>query len=68
MDQNVKALARKLPGHSQMERVRAAEAMLHGTRGSETMALRAFMSIFHADVSQDRVQEIVCDMKEQGKR
>lgn len=61
-------LAKKLPGTSQIERVRAARAMLHSTAGSETMALRAFMSIFHPECPQERVSELVRDLKEQGKR
>lgn len=62
-------LAKKLPGASQMERVRAARSILQdGTRQSETMALRAFMDIFHPETSQDRVRELVNDLKEQGKR
>jgi hypothetical protein len=61
-------LAKRLKGPSQMDRVHAARAMLHSTMGSETMALRAFMDIFHPEVSQDRVRELVNDLKAQGKR
>lgn len=42
-------LAKRLKGPSQMDRVHAARAMLHSTMGSETMALRAFMDIFHPE-------------------
>lgn len=68
MDGQVVKLARKLPGHSQLERVRAARCILHSAMGSETRALRAFMDIFHPEVSQDTVREMVLDMQSQGKR
>lgn len=51
-------LARKLPGKSQLERVRAARAMLHSSHGSEAMALHAFMGIFHPEFPQDKVREM----------
>lgn len=60
-------LARKLKGPSQMERVRAARSILNGS-GSETTALRAFMDIFHPEVSQDRVRDMVTDLQRQGKK
>lgn len=61
-------LAKRLPGHSQLERVRAARAFLHSTMGTETRALRAFMDIFHPEVSQDRVRDLVLDLESHGKR
>lgn len=61
------ALARKLPGPSQMERVRAARDLING-RGSEVLALQGFMAIFHPEVPRQRVMEMVYDLKEQGKR
>lgn len=61
-------LAKKLPGTSQIERVRAARAMLQSNAGTETMALRAFMDIFHPGCPEKRVDEMVRDLKEQGKR
>lgn len=61
-------LAKRLPGYSQLDRVRAARSILHSTRGSETMALRAFMDIFHPDVSSSAIQELVADLKAQGKQ
>lgn len=63
-------LAKRLPGPSQMERVRAARAILNASGpigGSECSALRAFMDIFHPEVSQDRVRNIVADLRSQGK-
>lgn len=70
MHKQVANLARQLPGHSQLERVRAARCILHAhpVGGSETLALRAFMDIFHPEVSQDTVREMVLDMQSQGKR
>lgn len=61
-------LAKRLPGRSQLERVRAARSFLHSTMGTETRALRAFMDIFHPEVSQDRVRDLVADLTAQGKR
>lgn len=61
-------LAKRLPGHSQLERVRTARAFLHSTMGTETRALRAFMDIFHSEVSQDRVRDLVLDLESHGKR
>ena len=55
---------RKLKERSQMERARAARAIL----SSEVSALHAFMAIFHPDISQDKVRELAADLKEQGKR
>lgn len=46
----VKRLAKKLPGNSQMERVRAALAIIdaqHSAARQERMKLAAFMAIFH---------------------
>lgn len=64
-------LAKKLPGPSQIERVRAARCILNARGpigGSEQSALRAFMDIFHPEVSQDRVRVLVNDLRAQGKR
>ena len=61
-------IAKQLPGKSQLDRVRAARAMIHSNRGSETMALHAFMAIFHPKVSQAAVRELIQDLKDQGKK
>lgn len=58
------ALAKKLKGPSQMERVRAARAMLHSIRGSEGMGLRAFMAIFHPDYPEDKMRELERDVRD----
>lgn len=60
-------LAKTLPGPSQLERVRAARAIIQG-RGSEVLALQGFMAILHPEVGADRVRELVADLKHQGKR
>jgi len=56
-------LARKLRGPSQLERVRAARAIIHSRRDSEAMALTAFMEIFHPDYSEDKKRELVADVR-----
>ncbi len=60
-------LARKLPGYSQMERVRAARAMLHSHAGGEAMALHAFMAIFHPDFPADKTREMVRDVRDRNR-
>lgn len=48
-------LAKKLKGPSQLERVRAARAMLDTKRGgSESMKMAAFLDIFHPDISDEQ--------------
>jgi hypothetical protein len=61
-------LARSLPGHSQIERVRAARAILNGRSGSEAMALYAFMAIFHPDYPPQKVTRMVNDVRERNAR
>lgn len=56
-------LARKLKGPSQIERVRAARAILNGRRGSEALALEAFMAIFHPEFSAEKTREMVSDVR-----
>lgn len=48
-------LAKRLPGTSQMERVKAARAMLDGTRQfSRRTEVAAFLAIFHPELSEKR--------------
>jgi hypothetical protein len=54
-------LAKRLPDKSQLERVRAARAILNGTRGTERAALHAFMSIFHPDYPPDKLRSLMKD-------
>lgn len=56
-------LAKKIKGPSQLERVRAARAMLDGTRGSDGLALEAFMAIFHPDYPADKRRSMVADVR-----
>lgn len=60
-------LAKKLPGVSQLERVRAARAILHSRAGTEALALQGFMAIFHPDYPEEKVREIVRDVRERGR-
>lgn len=60
-------LARRIKGPSQMERVRAARAIIQA-RNSETLALEGFMAIFHPEVPITKVKELVSDLRDQGKR
>lgn len=60
-------IAKRLPGQSQMERVRAAREIING-RGSEIFALQGFMALFHPEVPHLRVMEMVADLKAQGKK
>jgi hypothetical protein len=47
-----------------MERARAARAIINGKRGSEALALRAFLSIFNPELPEDQVRELCNDVKE----
>jgi hypothetical protein len=58
-------LAKRLPGVSQMERVRAARAMLDTRAGTEATKLHAFMAIFHPTYPEEKVRELVRDLKSQ---
>lgn len=58
------ALARKLAGPSQLERVRAARAILDGQRSSEALALEAFLAIFHPEMKNARRRELVGDVRQ----
>lgn len=48
--------ARKLKRPSQMERARAARAIIDAKRGSEELALEGFMAIFHPEYAADRTK------------
>lgn len=61
-------LAKRLPGASQIERVRAARAMIHSRRGSESMALFAFMDIFHSGYDPDKVRDMARDLRDRERR
>lgn len=56
-------LAKRLPGPSQIERVRAARAIIHSRSGSEAMALRGFMAIFHPKTPEHVVSDMVRDLQ-----
>lgn len=56
-------LAKELPGRSQMERVKAARAILHSRQGSEALALHAFMAIFHPKFPADKTRDMVRDVR-----
>lgn len=58
MTKEERDLARRLPGVSQMDRVRAARAMIEAT-GSEQQMLSAFLSIFHPRMSENRKRELI---------
>jgi hypothetical protein len=62
------ALAKKLPGTSQMERVRAARAILHSRAGSEALAFQGFMAIFHPEVSTDVVRDAAREISDRERR
>ncbi len=57
-------LARKLPGTSQMDRVRAARAILHSRSGSEALAFQGFMAIFHPEVSAAAVRDAAREIRD----
>jgi hypothetical protein len=57
-------LAKKIPGPSQMERVRAARAILNGRQGSEALAFQGFMAIFHPEVSADAVRDAAREIRD----
>lgn len=62
-------LAKRLKGPSQMERVRAARAIINGRGGnSEAFALQGFMAIFHPDFDADRTRQMVNDVRERERR
>lgn len=51
-------------GPSQMDRVRAARAIIDSRRSNaEPLALAGFMAIFHPEVPQDKVRELCRDLK-----
>lgn len=55
-----KNLARKLPGPSQMQRVRAARAILQSNRNfSQATEVRAFMAIFHPEYPEEKLRDLV---------
>lgn len=56
-------LAKKLPGRSQLARVRAARAMIDGVtpRQRRRMELHAFMAIFHPEVTTDRINAMLSE-------
>jgi hypothetical protein len=56
-------LAKTLRGPSQLERVRAARALLNGS-GKEDVALHGFMAIFHPDYDPEKVRSMARDLKE----
>lgn len=57
-------LAKKLPGRSQMERVRAARAIINGRRGSEALALEGFMAIFHPEFPAAKMRDMVREVRD----
>lgn len=62
-------LAKRFKGPSQMERVRAARALINGRHSdSEALALRGFLAIFHPEMSDDKVRELVRDVRDQRQR
>ena len=61
-------LAKKLPGESQLERVRAARAMIHSSAGNEAMAFRGFMDIFHPEVPKEAVEDAAREIHERSQR
>lgn len=54
-------LAKSLPGHSQMERVRAARAMLETRLGTRENVLGGFLSIFHPEIPRDKAIRMARD-------
>lgn len=56
-------LAKRMKGPSQIERVRAARAILNGTHTSEKLVLSAFIDILHPEISDERKRCIVADME-----
>lgn len=61
-------LAKKLPGHSQMERVMAARCFINQASRApqdkiEDLELHAFMSIFHPEVPVATVREMSRDRR-----
>lgn len=58
------ALARGIKGPSQIERVRAARAIINSRSGSEAMALHAFMTIFHPEVPIEKVKDMARDLRD----
>lgn len=60
-------LAKTLKGPSQIERVKAARCIINATRASqeriEDLELHAFMSIFHPEISADKVREMSRDRR-----
>ena len=60
-------LAKTLKGPSQIERVRAARAML-STMRSRGAELEAFMAIFHPDYPDAKRRELVADVRDRERR
>lgn len=59
-----KTLARTFKGPSQMERVRAARAIIDAHRGNaEGLALSGFMAIFHPEFSEELTRDMVRDFR-----
>ena len=59
-------LAKKLKGPSQLDRVRAARAIIDAQqngRQSESLALAGFMAIFHPDFPEDKVRDMCRDLR-----
>lgn len=61
MTKEERDLARQLPGPSQLERVRAARAIIDAHRGpaAERLALRGFMAIFHPNYPEAKLRELL---------
>ncbi len=57
-------LAKRLPGVSQMERVRAVRAILHSHLGSEALAFQGFMAIFHPECPEAVVRQAAQEIRE----
>jgi hypothetical protein len=62
MTNEEKKLARKMRGPSQLERVRAARALLMGTAGSEALALDGFLAIFHPEMKDSVRKGLIADV------
>lgn len=59
----IKAMKKKSNRTSQMDRARAARAIVEATQDEGT-ALAGFMAIFHPEVKDDKVRELVRDARD----
>jgi hypothetical protein len=51
---------------TQMERAHAARSILHSQIGTESLAFRAFMEIFHPEFPEEKVHEVAQEIKKRG--